>query len=55
MTCGELLALVYGMDDTDQLDFSIKDTQQQSEQSSRNWKTTPSGKPKKQHKRRTIQ
>lgn len=54
MTWGELLALGKGMQDSDQLNFSITDTQQQPAQSSRKRTADQTDKPKKQMKRRKV-
>jgi hypothetical protein len=54
MTVDEILALVQGMNGSDQLDF-IVNAQQQPEQSSRKRKTNQSDEPKKQKKRHKIQ
>lgn len=55
MAVDEILALVQGTEGADQLAFSIINTQQPLEQSSRKRKADHSDKPKKQQKRhRTI-
>jgi predicted RNA-binding protein with RPS1 domain len=55
MTADEVLAQLQGMKGSDKLDFSIIDTQQQPEQSSRKRNSNQSDESKKHNKRRKIQ